>query len=116
MKWYHYIDWTMVMMGIVMGFCIHSEFRLHSKLNEHIKVCEKIEQTTGKKELYFVVAYNADGSINTHILADQVRQNSDHHEVVVREWKTNETYIFNYPCSVNNVTYAQDYIKFTNEK
>lgn len=116
MKLWGYIDWTMIMMGIVMGFCIHSEFRLHSKLNEHIKACEKIEQTNDKKELYFVVAYNKDGSINAHILADQVRQNSDTHEVIVHEWRTGETFIFSYPCSVNDVTFAQDYIKFTNEK
>ena len=116
MRWYEYIDWSMIIIGIILGFCVSSEYRLHKKLNEHIKACEKVELSGEKKELYFVVAYNSDGSISNHILADEVNQNSDKHEVVVREWQTGETYIFSYPCSVNNVTFAQDYIKFTNTK
>ena len=116
MKLWNYVNWPVLLFGLMIGFCIHSEWRLHKKFDKHIKDCEKIEQTTNKKELYFIVAYNLDGTINTHLLADYVRQNSSHHEVVVREWKTGETFIFSYPCSVNNVTFAQDYIKFTNEK
>lgn len=71
------------------------------------------EIITSKKDdgLFFVVCYNPNGSINKEMLCDSVRKNSDKKELVCREWGTNETYIFSYPVSVTDVTYAKDYIK-----
>ena len=66
--------------------------------------------------LYFVVSYKAGGSVGKQIICDYFRKDANKGEVVCREWKTNEYYIFSYPVSVTDVTLAKDYIKFTNEK
>lgn len=116
MKLWDYVNWPALLFGLMIGFCIHSEWRLHNKLDDHIANFENLEKLADKKGLFFVVAYKPNGAVNHQILADSVRKNSDKHEVVCREWKTGEVYIFKYPCSVTDVTLAQDYIKFTTEK
>ena len=66
--------------------------------------------------LYFVVDYKPNGAVRHQILCDSVRKDEDKKEVVVREWQTGEYYIFAYPVSITDVTYAKEYIKFTNMK
>ena len=114
MKFWKYISWTTLLFGLMIGFCIYNERRLHNKLDEHIANFENLEKLSGKKGLFFVVTYKANGAIKHQLLADSVRKNSDKHEIVVREWQTGETYIFPYPVSITDVTYAKDYINFTN--
>lgn len=72
---------------------------------------------TEKEGLFFIVSYDKiKGTINDQILCDYIRKDSERGEIVCREWKTNEYYIFSYPISVTDVTKTKDYIKFTNEK
>lgn len=68
------------------------------------------------KGLFFVTSYTADGKVDKQILCSHVRENEDLKEFVCEEYETGDFYLFYYPVSVTNVTFAKDYIRFTNTK
>lgn len=103
-----YIPATLFLTGLIF-LSLGITAKIRNSAEEHL--------SNEKDGLFFVVSYNtAKGTIDKQVLCDYVRKNPEKHEVVCREWKTNEYYIFSYPVSMTDVTLAKDYIKFTNEK
>ena len=104
-----YVVCMLATLAFLFGILAMDKFYPADKLVEQ----EKFNPSEG---LFYVVAYRGGSKINNEVLADYVRKDSNKGELVCREWKTGEYYIFPYPVSVYDVTLTKDYIKFTNEK